>query len=330
MYQFQDLPPSVGFTYDATWPRDYGGVPELENSLQSLQNSTLEWKNISREDCTTIYNQVSYSQYRTLVMVTNYTSPDFNNSALAIGVLPGYRSNSVGASLLALCPDAYLETYKGASRPVNAVYIPTPLDSSDHYLVSYIDPSKTESKVSHATGSSRLKSRQIITTVMGFQSFNPLPETEICYSYWPANDTTNINANTLLYTQPRVPFEYCLAEPVSSPPTCPLVYSPLLVLIITIILFIKSAALLIAVYLRFRYTAFYGWLDVKEYYHDSHEGKDAYIATQNWQTFRPRIKMGNILYQVLLYIMVFVWTWLLWAASSGKIMKQRFRPTSTR
>ncbi|KAI9656912.1 MAG: hypothetical protein M1821_003551 [Bathelium mastoideum] len=132
----RNLPP-----LDAQWPIEYDDVPQLTAELLTLQEQPSRWTNLSRLECGIEYNKAEYSKYGTLVIVTNYTTPDLDNSALAIGVLPGYRLANREYSLLALCPDAYLATYKASQRPTEAPYMPT-LDESaaENPQMLYVSP----------------------------------------------------------------------------------------------------------------------------------------------------------------------------------------------
>lgn len=332
MTEFQNLPLSIPFNRRPVWPQDYSGVLQLENSLQSIQNGTSKWTNMSRSDCTKTFNQASNPNYLTLVVVTNYTTPTFNNSALALSVLPGFRSISVGSSLLALCPDAYLATYKGVSKPLDAVYISdAPYGNADS--VAYVDPAVAEENGLNGTSliheTSRLGIRQggPVTPVY----YNPLSETELCYFYWPNNTgvyTPGGSTTVDTYVKPRVPFLYCLAEPVSEPSICRLVYSPMLLFVMAIVLVIKAAVIFIALCLRVSRIAFYRWLDVKEYYHGG--GESQYKLASTIASNRKSFRFRYLAVQAFLYLILFIWLWILWGASNGSVVKLPFQPRSLR
>lgn len=322
MNYFNDLPPNVGLSHNITWPSDYGGVTELIASLQSVQKTPGQWRNLSHSDCATAYNQAVYSKYRTLLVITNYTTPDFNNSALAIGVLPGYRSTSIGASLLALCPDAYLETYKGASRPEDSVYILQPA-YGNALPIEYVDPAVAIQNALNKTTRS-LSSRQIWSNPTQIQYYNALPEVDLCYSYWPANLTTSASSGGLLYSQPRVPFLYCFAEEITAPLACRFVYSPLVLYTIAIVLLIKATCIMFATFLRWRYMAFYRWNDATEYYHD----KGRPLGVSELDVDHSYRNLGVLVGQLIAYVLLFCWIWVLWSASEGNLLKHGFQPVS--
>ncbi|OBT55899.1 hypothetical protein VE04_05042 [Pseudogymnoascus sp. 24MN13] len=120
-YETPETPTSAAL--DAVWPRDYTGVDELQKSLDKLQTKPSLWRNLTRNACIEEYNSEYYHELKTLVMVTNTTTPEWNNSALGIGILPGYRITAVGSSLIALCPDIYLATNNMSRKPDTAPYI---------------------------------------------------------------------------------------------------------------------------------------------------------------------------------------------------------------
>ncbi|TGO14404.1 hypothetical protein BTUL_0053g00030 [Botrytis tulipae] len=224
MKEYESQPPSVGVNRGTIWPEGYGGIEQFENLLRSVQSDPTILVNLSRTDCTSEYNNVMYSRYRTLILISDYHLPDNNNSVLAIGVLPGYRWKSIPSSLLALCPDAYLEIFKGASRP-DFAFIEN--DRPRPMPVAYIDPAEAVQVSVNESSVSTLRSRQLgaDTAIYPTDCYNPLAQIELCYQYWPGKDYTfeNRTFRGLLYTRPSVPFSYCLAERLPSKPTCRLI-----------------------------------------------------------------------------------------------------------
>jgi hypothetical protein len=125
MTQFRDqagAPEPFGTAWPGEWPR----VPQLEQQLGALQHSPSTWENLSNVDCRFWYGADTYAGYGTVVLVATWEtqSQDLppNNSALAIGSLPGYQAGRA-SRFLALCPAAYLAGTPGSFVPDSAPYL---------------------------------------------------------------------------------------------------------------------------------------------------------------------------------------------------------------
>ncbi|KAF7931188.1 uncharacterized protein EAE97_009397 [Botrytis byssoidea] len=337
-YKFYEVVASTSFlngiNRETKWPEGYGGIEQLENLLRSVQSDPTILVNLSRTDCTSEYNNVMYSNYRTLILISDYHLPNNNNSVLAIGVLPGYRWKSIASSLLALCPDAYLEIFKGASRP-DIAFIEN--DRPRPMPVACIDQAEVVQISVNESSVSALRSRQLgaDTAIYPTDYYNPLAQIELCYQYWPEKDYTfeNRTFRGLLYTRPSVPFSYCSAERLPSKPTCRLVYSPMTTFIFGIILVIKLALISIAAYFRIFHLALYRYRDVRDHYHLYGEKDDQFYHRRLGKVYSwyqgvystPGIDFAA---QLIIYLIVFIWIWILWAASKGRIMSSGFSPSA--
>lgn len=121
--QFQDqvgAPVPFGTHFPSQWP----DVPQLQETLQKVQENTPLWTNLSNSDCRNRYGTEVYTNFRTIVLAANWTqSLPPNNSALAIGALPGQPGNGNPDRFMSLCPAAYLSVTSGSFIPNTTVYI---------------------------------------------------------------------------------------------------------------------------------------------------------------------------------------------------------------
>lgn len=145
------------------WPTVYGRVNQLKDSLSHLQRDSGMWKNLSREDCLNEFNTARYTRYRTVLLFTDFGQPtghpSNNNSLLAAGGLPGYRLASASSSLVALCPDIYLNTYPLAKPPNNTDFMSKDASYGRPESFQYLDPARAEEWARGIT--SRPQSRNI-------------------------------------------------------------------------------------------------------------------------------------------------------------------------
>ncbi|KAK4155070.1 hypothetical protein C8A00DRAFT_32154 [Chaetomidium leptoderma] len=130
MTQFKDqagAPEPFGTAWPEQWPR----VEQLEQQLGALQENPSTWEKLSNVDCRFRYGIETQSGFGSVVLVTSWetqfesTSPrpnNNNNSALAIGALPGYQAGET-SRFLALCPAAYLASTPGSFVPDSAPYL---------------------------------------------------------------------------------------------------------------------------------------------------------------------------------------------------------------
>lgn len=318
---------------DLEWPEEYGASDQLNSSLVRLQQEPTLWKNLSLASCLGQYNEALYARYRTLVMVTDCDADsiinDNSNSALAASVLPGYRLKSASSSLVALCPDKYLEAYNGTIHPSKTPFLqakPEGIDTS----MELLSPAEahewaTNGSLSSAdiSESSSLERRRATSlTWMGQQKFNPMPSQDLCYHYW-ADDDRWMSKHPRIYRVPQCPLRYCLAEPVETPLMCQAVYSPRVLFILSVFLSCLLAVITVALVLRCARDSLYSAEDVSEYFQ--------YVDLKSrpgWrEPFYDEFCRGESIFRhrrlpwhlAFLSLVVFVYVWVLWGnAGSSK------------
>jgi hypothetical protein len=271
MTNYNDTTPLVNISQSSQIAADYPGITDLEAALLEFQKEPSLWQNLSREDCAGNYNSLRNSDYRTVVLVTNYSRSDLkNNSALAIGATPGY-SLSMSNTLLALCPDDYLAKYnQSARKPLSAAYIPDEIAFGEGYDIAYISPEDADS-LAFNSSSNLSRKRQIIMPAPTPDSpdWNPLPQLQLCYSFWPSQGSliNSSDGKTITYTRPRCDFLYCMAERIpENHQTCRLAYSPIIFFSWAILISIFLPAFSFSILLRMRLPALYKWSDAKYYF----------------------------------------------------------------
>ncbi|UPK98517.1 hypothetical protein LCI18_009452 [Fusarium solani-melongenae] len=260
---------------DLQWPTEYGASDALNSSLARLQREPTLWKNLSRAECVKQYNDAVYTRYRTLVLVTDYDSDsDSNsnnsNSALAATVLPGYRLRSASSSLIALCPDSYLEAYNGTIHPPETPFLTLDKVIAAPKNVTFLSPTQarewaTNRSLSADVSPTRtLERRHWTPQTYPTDTFDPMPGRDLCYHYWSDNDRWM--PNTLIYRVPQCPLQYCLAEPVKTPRMCQVVYSPRVLFILSVFLTFLFTVISIALCLRCTQEGLYSREDASEYF----------------------------------------------------------------
>lgn len=224
MTQFPD---QLGTTmpYNTSWPADWPGSLLLQQSLQTLQKDPSRWTNISRAACKSRYLSGVFSEFRNVVLVTNWTqnSPS-DNSVLAVAAMPGFPPYDVSNRFISLCPDAYVAITPNASRPTSATYMEKDClqsDGTDCKPKVFTNPGGAftpPTPIFFEPGSANQKAH------------------DMCYSYRPQNGPYN-------YTQ-QLSLSYCLSEPMDT--TSRIVWSKYISGIVVIALIIKAVAMLIS------------------------------------------------------------------------------------
>lgn len=123
--QFPDEPDAV-MPYGRVWPDDWPGASELQRSLQALRENPAAWANLSANECGRQYGRETYSDFRNVVMVTNWTGgyQTFDdNAALAVGALPASLHFTLRTRFKMLCPAAYIETTPSGFFPDSSKYV---------------------------------------------------------------------------------------------------------------------------------------------------------------------------------------------------------------
>ncbi|KAH6982253.1 hypothetical protein BKA56DRAFT_672996 [Ilyonectria sp. MPI-CAGE-AT-0026] len=291
---------------DLPWPAAYGGVEWLNQSLADLQQDPRIWTNLSRNECLGEFNSARYENYRTLLLVTDFDqgndSPLPNNSALAVGVLPGYRLTSASSSLVALCPDAYLEAYPRVETPETAPLMPQDLDWRP-FEFEYADPAEAEAWVTRNSSISKRR-WQAITEYTRDSTSDPMPRLDLCYQYWADADKWKLEDGNRTYMAPRADLKYCLAEPMTGQ-TCQVISSHTVLLALAIILSVMLCAMTGALFLRLWEEGVYTCKEAEECFPAwNHEG---------W-CGRGRFK-DSPWPSDLLYLVLFIYIWVLWGTA---------------
>ena len=299
-----------------------------------MQQEPSLWQNLSREDCAEIYNSPLNENYRSVILVTNYTRHEArNNSALAIGVIAGY-SLSESDAFLALCPDDYLTTYnQSARRPLSAAYIPEDKATGDSSTINYLSPQDADALALNASASLSWK-RQVIGTNPNFyaSSWDPLPQIQLCSSFWPDQGNYVSLSGTNYYARPRCDFVYCLAESIPEKlKYCRLAYSPIILFSWAILLSINLFAFSASVTFRILVMAFYKWADAKSFYqcHPEQQPEDLKEPTAlAARTFLPIDFLGISAFSGLC---IFIYLWVLREIALGKVLdREWFYPGASR
>jgi hypothetical protein len=306
---------------DAEWPADYTRIPQLASSLLLVQGQPSAWVSLSRRDCASAYNKAEYTTYRTLIVVTNYTAPEHSNSALAIGVLPGYRLSTRAKSLLALCPDTYLASYNDSRRPTATPYISALRESEDNtpsMMYVDLDQARNQAQFNISEGLRDMPEKMaIIMSGSLSQGYKPhilspnnvLPDTDICYHYWDIRWNEKRE-----YLRPRADFSYCLAEPVNEDERkCEAVYNIRILYAVAITLTVKFLAMTAALFLGCTSVVFTRWNDALDYYNEKgihmprYYSGTATIWESTCHTWRSK-------YVWAIYAFMFAWSvWLFFA-----------------
>lgn len=318
------------------WPAEYGASDVLNSSLAHLQREPTLWKNLSRADCVKQFNEAVYTWYRTLVLVTDYESDsNSSNSALAATVLPGYRLKSASDSLIALCPDTYLQTYNGTIHPSETPFLKLYERPTVSEKVTFLSPAQAREWATNGSLSAddvspsrTLERRRVNIGGQATGTLNPLPNRDLCYRYWSDNDRWM--PNTTIYRVPQCPLQYCLAEPIETPRMCQVVYSPLVLFILSVLLTILFTIISMALYLRCAREGLYSREDASEYFrHATHRpgwsekfyGK--YGSGESW--FYHRRMPWHL---CVLSVVVFAYVFALWHDAGSVGGEVRYYPSS--
>lgn len=316
------MPPS-----NLSWPAAYGGFDSLNDSLAHLQREPGLWTNLSRVDCVNKFNEARYTQYRTLLLVTDFGQPQglpaSNNSVLAAGVLPGYRLASAASSLVALCPDIYLDAYPRATVPTAVPFMPRDASYGEPSGFGYVDPAEAEAwatrnssdpTVRGADSSKSLFRRQAMG---GTVNWDIMPGRDLCYKYWTYDEQTKENEQGgRLYRVPRVDLKYCMAEPVTTTRFCEAVYSPKVLFILAITLAAMLGAISIALLLEL--------LQGGPYDSEQLLTLDSCYTSDHWYS------QSRTPWQLeILNLVIFIYLWTLWLAATQPDPNKLF-PTNPR
>ena len=222
MTQFE-FEPGAPMPFNTSWPGEWPGSNELQQNLKRVQQDPSSWTNLSNPDCRTKYGLETYSTYRTVILVTNWTQNlPHNNSALAVGALPGFPPTGVPDRFMSLCPEAYLSTTPNATFP----------PSDPESIVKYIGTSDLPScsKVNGPDCSSfSFHGRDA--------SISPHANYDLCESYHPSNVTYNVSQQLSL--------AYCLSEPLKDI-NARLVWSRVITKILALAFGVKPTAMILA------------------------------------------------------------------------------------
>ena len=298
------------------WPTEYGGVNQLNDSLIHLQRDPGAWKNLSRGDCVNEFNIARYTRYRTVLLVTDFGRPEGhpanNNSLLAAGILPGYRLASASSSLVALCPDIYLNAYPQTKPPNNTAFISKDASYGRPEDFEYLDPSLAES---WAVGNAslpqsrsffrKLFKRQIIPTANTAKTvyWDTMLGRDLCYQYWTSKQKWSYKSGKGdTYIVPRVDLKYCIAEPAAKTRLCQAVYSPKVLFILAVTLAVMLGAITAALVLEILKEAGFGDVVV--------------LPELDWDTADRRVWGFVFAWQLeVLSLAVFVYAWALWGVA---------------
>ncbi|KAH6970740.1 hypothetical protein BKA56DRAFT_496806 [Ilyonectria sp. MPI-CAGE-AT-0026] len=257
---------------DLQWPDEYGASSGLNRSLARLQQGPTVWKNLSRASCLEQFNEALYTRYRTLVLVTDYDSDsdsNTSNSALAASVLPGYRLKSASSSLVALCPDKYLETYKDTMHPTKTPFMTLDKSNAWPWDVTFLSPAEANEWATNGSLSADVSALKRDmpggSMAQNADTFNPMPGRDLCYHYW-ADDDRWVSNTTRIYRVPQCRLLYCLAEPVETPRMCQVVYSPRVLFILSVFLSCLLVVISVALVLRCVREGLYSREDASEYF----------------------------------------------------------------
>lgn len=312
---------------DLQWPEEYGASDQLNRSLAGLQLEPALWKNLSRADCVEQFNDALYAKYRTLVLVTDYDSgndseSDSLNSALAASVLPGYRLKSAGSSLVAICPDKYLEAYKNTRHPSETPFLELLWQGASETNMAFLSPAEahewaTNGSLPSDVSVNRLGRRGMIPySEVPKEPFNPMPGQDLCYHYW-ADDDRWMSDSPRIYRVPQCRLQYCLAEPVEAPRMCQVLYSPRVLFILSVFLSCLLAVISIALVLRCAQDGLYDMEEASEYYRhqdprDRPSWREEFYGDHrdDYSMFSHR-RLPRHLF--IMSLGVFAYVWVLWA-----------------
>ncbi|KAL6408368.1 hypothetical protein AUP68_08225 [Ilyonectria robusta] len=318
------------------WPAEYGGSSGLNRSLGRLHQGPTLWKNLSRASFVEQFNEALYTRYRTLVLVTDYDSDsdsNSSNSALAASVFPGYRLKSASSSIVALCPDKYLEAYKDTRQPLKTPFLKLDKSNASPWDVTFLSPAEANewatngSLSAHVSASSSLKRHNTAWQASQHpDTFDPMPGRDLCYHYW-ADDDRWVSNTTSIYRVPQCRLRYCLAEPVETPRMCQVVYSPRVLFILSVFLSCLLAVISVALVLRCVRDGIYSREEASEYFR--HEQPPLRPVWR--KEFCSKYPSGSGMFHhrriprhlAALSLVVFIYVWALWgkAGNAGEDIK---------
>lgn len=219
-FRFQ---PGAPVPYSTPWPGQWPASSYLQRSLESVQRNPSSWTNLSSYECRSKYGLDIYQDFRTVILVTNWTSsPPSSNSALAIGALPGFPPNGVPSRFVALCPQSYLSVTPNMTLTTTHEY--PQFINTDDVTQCRASMGATCSEWAwngHSSGS--LSSKQAREAAH-----------DLCHLY----HRYEVDLDPSL----RVPLTYCLSEPLSNA-TGQLVWSKLITVIAAGALTLKFVAI---------------------------------------------------------------------------------------
>ena len=226
--------PGAPMPYGTRWPDEWPGSSELQKMLEGVQNNSSSWENLTNPDCRGKYGLDIYSTYRTVILVTGWSQlMSLNDSALALGALPGIPPVGVPDRFLSMCPT----NYPGAVNDTSY--------GGDDSFASYIGTSDLPPcEIAGGTDCTQTSDDD------GGWSF------VITDNNWNACDSSYLHYVSLLY---------CLSEPISVPSR--LAWSKFITEIVTITLFVKAIAMAAAwLCLRFDrgFTDGYPWSSLQD------------------------------------------------------------------
>ncbi|KUJ17710.1 uncharacterized protein LY89DRAFT_718351 [Mollisia scopiformis] len=220
--EFKDQP-GASVQYGTPWPGGWPGSSSLQRILDGVQQNSSSWTNLSNYDCRRNYGLELYSNFRTVIMVTNW-APNLsqNNSGLAVGTLPGFTPNGLPSRFMSLCPEAYLSVTPNTTIPPYPVYI-----------------SVADMPACNSIFGADCTTWQWNGVSYGLASFlaSYYAAYDLCYLYHTARNSPD--------TSQHVPLSYCLAEPLGET-KAKLVWIKFITEIAAVALSIKAIAVLCA------------------------------------------------------------------------------------
>lgn len=248
--------------FGTPWPSGWPGAADLQEMLHIVQNDPSRWNNISNPDCRTRYGSQLYSDFRSVLLVTNWprVSPA-NNSALAIGALPGYITGGLVTRFMALCPEAYLSSTPASFTPDSTPYLGV-ADLHDECF-----------KSSHASGIP-CENRKVAKDM----------SRDLCYSYVNENRTWNQSQELTL--------SYCLSEPSLQLPSL-IVYNQAVVVVLLVATAIKGFVMAIACWI---YRGFH-----QEHERHSKEKRMDLFTSLPWIIYHALVVPEFIMWLVIYY-----------------------------
>ncbi|KAF2653880.1 hypothetical protein K491DRAFT_694295 [Lophiostoma macrostomum CBS 122681] len=128
-----DHQPGAPVPYGTSWPSHWPGSEALQLALNSVQKDPSSWNNLSNYECRAKYALDIYSDFRTVIIVTNSTRDlPKDNAVLAVGALPGFPPVNVPSRFMALCPDYYKAAHPSHSDRLSIIdELPSFMDVMD-------------------------------------------------------------------------------------------------------------------------------------------------------------------------------------------------------